>query len=157
METGLQLANRFREVMLNGKWIAYNNWKEQLSDVHWQLATEKLLSFNTLAELTFHINYYVAGINEFFETETLTISDKYSFDCHAILSEADWLELQSNLFKNCNTFAMYVENTGLKNLESVFANEKYGSYRRNIEAMIEHAYYHLGQVVLIKKELVKHR
>jgi hypothetical protein len=36
-------------------------------------------------------------------------------------------------------------------LDSVFVYEKYGSYRRNIDAIIEHAYYHLGQIVLIKK------
>ncbi|MEG1022142.1 MAG: hypothetical protein RSE50_11550 [Myroides sp.] len=40
-------------------------------------------------------------------------------------------------------------------LDSVFVDEKYGSYRRNIEAMIEHSYYHLGQIVLIKKMLLQ--
>ena len=34
-----------------------------------------------------------------------------------------------------------------------FVDEKYGTYLRNIDGMIEHAYYHLGQVVLIKKLL----
>jgi hypothetical protein len=36
-------------------------------------------------------------------------------------------------------------------LNQVFVDEKYGTYQRNIDAMIEHAYYHLGQIVLIKK------
>lgn len=153
METGLLLANRFREVMLNGKWIANTNWKEQLSDVNWQLATKKLFTFNTLAELTFHINYYIAGINDFFETGVLTISDKYSFDCPPILSEADWDLLKNTLFDNCNKFALKLEIIDLAKLDSVFADKQYGTYRRNIEGVIEHAYYHLGQVVLIKKGL----
>ncbi|CAL2105179.1 hypothetical protein T190115A13A_130054 [Tenacibaculum sp. 190524A02b] len=36
-------------------------------------------------------------------------------------------------------------------LNSSFVNEKYGNYARNIEGVIEHSYYHLGQIVLIKK------
>ena len=31
-----------------------------------------------------------------------------------------------------------------------FVDEQYGTYQLNINAMIEHAYYHLGQIVLIK-------
>jgi len=38
-----------------------------------------------------------------------------------------------------------------KKLNEIFVNEKYGTYLRNIEAVIEHSYYHLGQIVLIKK------
>ena len=35
-------------------------------------------------------------------------------------------------------------------LES-FVDEKYGDYQRNIDVMIEHTYYHLGQILIIKK------
>jgi hypothetical protein len=40
-----------------------------------------------------------------------------------------------------------------KKVLHVFVDEKYGTYLRNIEAMIEHSYYHLGQIVLIRKIL----
>ena len=36
-------------------------------------------------------------------------------------------------------------------LEEPFVDEKYGTYLRNIEAVIEHSYYHLGQISLIRK------
>lgn len=39
-------------------------------------------------------------------------------------------------------------------LKEAFVEEKYGTYQRNLEGMIEHSYYHLGQIVLIK-ELLK--
>jgi len=38
-------------------------------------------------------------------------------------------------------------------INEVFVNEKYGTYLRNIDGMIEHCYYHLGQITLIKKLL----
>ena len=40
-------------------------------------------------------------------------------------------------------------------LNEHFVDEKYGNYQRNIDAMIEHSYYHLGQIVMIKKMLLQ--
>jgi len=34
-----------------------------------------------------------------------------------------------------------------------FTDEKYGTYQRNLIGILEHSYYHLGQIVLIKKLL----
>jgi len=36
-----------------------------------------------------------------------------------------------------------------------FVDEKYGNYFRNIHAMIEHSYYHLGQIVILKKIILE--
>jgi hypothetical protein len=36
-------------------------------------------------------------------------------------------------------------------LDQSFVDEKYGTWLRNIEGVIEHCYYHLGQVSLIRK------
>ena len=40
-------------------------------------------------------------------------------------------------------------------LAQTFVYEKYGSYLRNIEGVIEHSYYHLGQVSLIRKMIMQ--
>jgi len=36
-------------------------------------------------------------------------------------------------------------------LDAVFFDAKYGTYQRNLEGVIEHNYYHLGQISFIKK------
>lgn len=153
MENSAQLANRFREVTLNGKWIAYTNFKEQLTDVTLFDANKKVADLNTIALLTFHINYFVAGVLNVFEGGNLEIKDALSFDMPKLTSEAEWNTLKQELFDNSEKFANYIESFSDKKLNSVFVDEKYGTYRRNIEAMIEHSYYHLGQIVLIKKLL----
>jgi len=51
-------------------------------------------------------------------------------------------------------FADAIEGLEEKRLEQPFIEERYGSYLRNIEGVIEHSYYHLGQIVLIKKLIV---
>ncbi|MEM0942216.1 MAG: hypothetical protein AAGI25_20860 [Bacteroidota bacterium] len=68
--------------------------------------------------------------------------------------EKQWEDLKNKLFSNAEGFAMHVEKMTDEKLNKVFVKEKYGDYRRNIEAMIEHAYYHLGQMTLIKKIIV---
>lgn len=151
MENSKQLANRFKEVLLNGKWIANTNYKEQVSDLTWQEATQKIGSLNTIAALTYHINYYLSGVLNVFKGGSLDIRDKYSFDLSPIESQTDWEKLQNELWSNATEFAHQIELMSLEQLEMDFTNPKYGSYRRNIEGTIEHAYYHLGQVVLIKK------
>ena len=45
MSKSPQLANRFREVIFDGTWIANTNFKMQLSDINWEIATKKSDNF----------------------------------------------------------------------------------------------------------------
>jgi uncharacterized damage-inducible protein DinB len=146
-----QIATQFREVLLDGKWIANTNIREQLSDLTWQEATTKIGSLNTIAILTFHINYYVAGILQVLEGGSLDIRDKYSFDMPPIRSQEDWDRLRNKFYSDAERFATLVEQMQEEKLAQGFVDEKYGNYYRNLTGMVEHSYYHFGQIVLIKK------
>ena len=154
MARNLAIAYRLREVLLNGKWIANTNFKEQILSVNWEQAIQKVENLNTIALLTFHINYYLAGLLNVFAGGKLEIKDKYSFDLPEIKSEKDWNKLVNDFLSNSEMFANQVEHMEESMLDQPFADEKYGSYLRNIEGVIEHSYYHLGQIVLIKKMLL---
>lgn len=151
MSTTSQLAKRFREVLLDGKWIANTNFKEQLSDVTSEQATTKIDSLNTIAMLTFHVDYYIAGLVNVFEGGDLEIKDKFSFDLPPIESQEQWESLLNKLWQDSEKFATLLEQMPDSKLDEVFVDEKYGTYLRNIDGMIEHSYYHLGQITLIKK------
>lgn len=151
MSQAVQLAKRFREVHLDGDWVAATNLRAALTGVDWQQAITKIGTLNTIAALAFHINYYIAGILKVFEGGSLDIHDRYSFDAPPIRSEADWEHLLNKLWNDAEAFATHVQQLSEAQLESAFTNEKYGSYQRNIDAMIEHVYYHLGQIVLLRK------
>ena len=155
MTRNLAIANRLREVLLDGKWIANTNFKEQILSVSWEQAIQKVGNVNTIALLTFHINYYLAGLLNVFAGGKLEIKDKYSFDLPEIKSEKDWNKLVNDFLVNSEIFANQVEHMEESMLDQPFADEKYGSYLRNIEGVIEHSYYHLGQVSLIRKMIVQ--
>ena len=151
MESSKHLAIRFKEVLLNGTWIANTNYQNILSDITWQQATQKIKSLNSIYALTFHINYYLAGILQVFKGGNLEIKDKFSFDCPKLQSQKDWNHLLAELKSNAEEFAQLIEFMTEEQLDAEFVDKKYGSYRRNIEGTIEHCYYHLGQISLIKK------
>ena len=153
MKLTAQMANQFREVHLDGMWVVATNLKAQLSDVTWKQATTKIGPLNTIAALAFHINYYVAGLVKVLEGGPLDIRDKYSFDLPPIESEKDWEKLLNKMWSDAEKFASLLEQMPDHKLEEGFVDEKYGNYYKNIHAIIEHSYYHLGQIVLIKKLL----
>lgn len=154
MDRNLTLANRLREVLLYGKWIANTNFKEQILSVTWEQAIYKVENLNTIALLTFHINYYLKGLLNVFNGGHLEIKDKYSFDLAGIQSKTEWDFLVTDFINNSELFANKVEEMNDSLLDQTFVDEKYGSYLRNIEGIIEHSYYHLGQVSLIRKFLI---
>lgn len=91
MTKNIQLANRIREVLLNGKWIANTNFKDQITSITWEQANQKIYNLNTIALLTYHITYYLKGLNQVFEGGSLDIKDQYSFDMPEIKSALDWV------------------------------------------------------------------
>lgn len=149
-----QIAKHFREVHFGGNWTSVN-LKENLKELTWQQATTKIYSFNTIAILVYHMNYYVSAILKVLQGEPLNAHDKYSFDHPPILSQEDWEKLLNKTWLDAEKFASLVEQLPESRLWETFSDEKYGNYYRNIHGVIEHIHYHLGQIVLIKKLLLQ--
>ncbi len=152
MSTSKQLARHFREVHFGSNMTGVS-LKDALEGVTWQLATQKAEGFNTIALLTFHINYYIHGVIPVFEGGTLDIRDKYSFDMPEITSEADWNKLLDQFWSDAEKLASLIEQLPEDGVNEPFVQEKYGNYFRNILGIIEHTHYHMGQIVIIKKML----
>jgi hypothetical protein len=81
--------------------------------------------------------------------------DKDSFDCPPVLSEDDWNKVVSKCFEDAEKLARLIETLPESKLWENFTDEKHGSYYRNLNGIIEHTYYHSGQIVLIKKILLQ--
>ena len=144
------LATHFRSVHFGGNWTAVN-LKNELSSVTWEQAITKVHSFNTIATLVYHIHYFVHVTLKVLQGGPLDAHDKFSFDHPPIRSEEDWQQLLGKTWSDAETFAQLVEKMPEARFFEDMADPKYGSWYRNIHGIIEHAHYHLGQIVLIKK------
>jgi len=151
MKLTTQTAGQFKEVYLNGVWVVATNLKAELSDVNWEEATTKIGSLNTIAAIAYHVNYYIAGLTKVLTGGPLDIRDKYSFDMPPIESQADWDKLLNQIWNDGERFADLLAEMPDEKLMEGFIDEKYGNYYKNIHATIQHCYYHLGQIVLLKK------
>ncbi len=145
-----QIAKHLREVYFGGNWTA-SDFKENLKDVSWQQATTKVYSFNTIATLVYHTNYYVDAILKVLKEGPLDASDRLSFDHPPIQSKDDWEKMLNKTWEDAETLAQLIEQLPEDILLEDFTNKKYGIYFRNLHGMIEHTHYHLGQIVLIRK------
>jgi len=156
MEIAKTLADSLKEILLDGKWVTGTNIKDEIVDLDWEIATIKIDSLNSIADLTFHIDYYLAGVLSVFKGGELEIKDKYSFDYEQIKSQKVWKQLIDKFCNDSEKFVKAVENMTNADLEKNFVKKEYGNYFRNLTVMSEHCYYHLGQIMLIKK-MIKQR
>ncbi|MBK6379408.1 MAG: DUF1572 domain-containing protein [Chitinophagaceae bacterium] len=150
MNLSVETAKHFRDVHFGGNWTSVS-LKETLADVSWQQAVTKVHSFNTIAVLVYHTNYYVSAVLKVLQGEALNASDTFSFDLPPIQSETDWKNLLNKTWADAERFASLLEQLPESRFGEVFTDEKYGTYYRNMHGIIEHIHYHLGQIVVIKK------
>lgn len=154
MTTPEHIAKHLRELHVGGNTTGAN-LRDAVSDVSWEQATTTIGSFNTIAVLVFHVNYYVSAVLKVVQGGPLDAHDRLSFDAPPINSEKDWQELVAKCLGDAETLASLLEQMPEERLWEGFVKEKYGAYYRNLHGVIEHTYYHLGQISLLKK-LLKH-
>lgn len=145
-----EIAKGVRTLYQGGNYTGVN-FKDTLANIDWQQANKKVHSFNTIAALVFHINYYVATVSDVLRGGKLNASDQLSFDHPPVNSEDDWNHLLDKFWRDGEEFARLVEGFPEEKYSEPFLDGKYGTYYRNIAGVVEHANYHMGQIVLIKK------
>ena len=147
-----QIAKHSREVHIGGNWTD-SNLRDNLAGLDWKQATTQVHNLNTIAALVFHMNYYVGAVLKVLQGGPLDASDKFSFQVPLISSQEDWEKLRDKALTDAETFASLVEQLPESKLWEDFTDHQYGSYYRNLQGIIEHIHYHLGQVAVLKKIL----
>jgi hypothetical protein len=150
MKVTKQIAKSLRAVYFGGNWTV-SNLKDTVKDITWQQATTKVKELNTIVTLVYHMSYYVDVLSRVLEGHPLDAKDEYSFKHPIIQSQKDWETMLTKIFSNVEKLANLLEQTPDSKLWEDFINDKYGNYYRNLQGVIEHVHYHLGQINLIKK------
>ena len=150
MNFSAQIAKHFRDVYFGGNWTSVN-FKDTITGLTWEEANAKVHSFNTIAALVYHMNYYVTAVLKVLQGQVLDAHDKFSFDHPPFHLQQDWEHFLDKVWQEAEEFARLVEQLPESKWMEDFSDKKYGNYYRNIHGIIEHCHYHLGQIVLIKK------
>lgn len=145
-----EIAKQFKAVHFGENWTSVN-LKETLKDVRFEQATISIDSCNTIAALVFHINYFVSAVLKVLQGGPLDAHDKFSYDLPPIQSQEDWEALLNKTWNEAEEFTKMVEQLPASKLPETFCDPKYGTYYTNLQGIIEHTHYHLGQIVILKK------
>jgi len=150
MDIAKQLSKNLRALYFGKNWTAVD-YQSVLADVTWEEASKSIQGCNSILTLVHHTMYYIKVQMPVLDGGQLVALDKESFEHVALESEADWESIKKDMFSIAESYAAKIEKLPGSILDQPFADEKYGSYYRNIQGVIEHSHYHLGQIVLLKK------
>lgn len=148
--TSKQLADDLRAIYFGGNWTGVS-LQQHLQDVPMQLATKQLPDCNSIATLAYHLHYYVRQVSPVLQGEALRGSDADSFITPDFTVGNAWSSFLEAMWVEAQQFAQQIEQLDDNLLGTDMDDPKYGSYYRNLQGIIAHAHYHLGQIVLIKK------
>ena len=109
-----------------------------------------MYSFHSIATLVFHMNYYVSATIKVLRGGPLDAKDELSFDCPPLSSLDDWERLLNKTWSEAEELASLIEQMPDSQLSETFVDEKHGTYYRCLQGPVEHCYYHLGQIAIIK-------
>ena len=150
MQFSKHIAQHIHAVYFGGNWTC-SNVRDVLSDVTREEALATIAGLNTIATLSFHIHYYTSAITQVLQGLPLNAKDEYSFAHPAFDTEEAWRTFVTEIIDAANNLSELTSKLDDELLSTVFAEEKYGTYYRNLSGYIEHTHYHLGQIALIKK------
>jgi DinB superfamily len=145
------LARHIREIHFGNNW-SDSAMQEVIKDVTWQQAVATPIpSVHSIAVLVFHTNFYLNYVHKSIKEGVYKFDHNDSFKAPPIESETDWQALLKKSWEDAEAFAKMVEklpeNLNLYEVVPPFQN----SFYKNIQGIIEHNHYHLGQIVLLKK------
>jgi len=145
-----QIAQDLRKTYHGGNWTGVS-LKDQIADVTWEEALKEVNGFNTIAILVYHINYYIKTNIKVLKGGPLEGKDIYSFTHPPIESANEWKAFMVGIWAEVEEIALLIEAMPEEKLWEDFTDPKYGNYYRNLNGIVEHCHYHIGQITLIKK------
>jgi len=150
MEPRQILSKHIRDLYSGGNWTSVC-MRDVLGRISHGQALARQGSAHSIAELLYHIDYYVAAVLGVLQGGPLEAHDRYSFDLPVPAGEADWRAMVERALQRGLALADAVERMDAGLLERDFAEAKYGTWHRNILGVVEHTHYHLGQIVILTR------
>lgn len=147
MKTATELAERINDMYQGENWSGLN-LKDLLADITYSeaITLTKVSNYN-VASIVAHMIYYFKSVATNIESDNVDINEEKGFKLKNMEGDVDWQELLR---------ALGLSITNLVNtVNDIDASEHIESAQidRNLHVAIEHSYYHLGQILFLKRLL----
>ncbi|MEP6684199.1 MAG: DinB family protein [Parafilimonas sp.] len=132
-----------------------NNWTDvsiisTIKSITWQQAQQKTAaSPNTIASLMHHLYYWNGVIMQRLKGSNPSIPEINGYNVSEFKNENDWQKLKERTHESFIQLASLIKHFPEEKLEETYAEGK-SSYYKNFQGIVEHAHYHLGQIVILK-------
>ena len=144
------IAQHINEVHEGGNWTEVNI-KDTLADVGYKEAiTVTKASYNTIAALLHHLSFYNDVVMQRLSGSDPVIGEINGFDVPAISNEEDWIKLKERNIQSARQLVDAVKAFPEKKIFE-FTATGHATHYKTLHGISEHAHYHLGQIVLLKK------
>ncbi len=143
-------ARQLREVYFGGNWTAVHVFGVT-EDIQFNELHLRYEGNHSLLELIYHQYYFVTSLHMVLNGDPLTTRDKFSFDHPPVNTEQDWKDFLELIRSTVTATAALLEKVSDDELTLPFVRPEYGTLFRNIQGVIEHTHYHLGQITLLKR------
>ena len=129
------------------------NIADTIKDVNWQQAQQHTPgSPNTIASLLHHLCYWNGILMQRIDGTDPEVPEINGYDVNELKDENDWNELKEKTHQSFIQLADRVKKFPEEKLSETYATGK-SSYYKNFQGIVEHAHYHLGQIVILKNLL----
>jgi len=143
------IAQHIREAINGNNWTD-SNMRDVLTDVRWEEAVATPMDTNTIAVLVFHIGFYLNAVLNRLNGTPLQYTQEDTLTPPPVQSEEQWQELIDHCYAAAEALAQAAEKISNEKLEELNPGNQ-SSYYKNLHGVVEHTYYHLGQIILLKK------
>ena len=143
------IAQHIKEVYEGNNWTDVNIIST-IKNISWQQAQQKTTaSPNTIASLLHHLYYWNGIMMQRLKGSNPSVPDINGYNVNPFTSENDWQKLKEKTHESFIQLASMIQHFPEEKLEETYAEGK-SSYYKNFQGIVEHAHYHLGQMVILK-------
>ena len=148
------IASHIREVYEGNSWTDVS-MADTVTDLSFtEAVTVTPASGNTIAALLYHVKFYNDIVRQRLDGLSPYINDANGFDMPELKNDAEWKKLIDDAHQSFLRLANAAENFPEERLDELAPNGD-STYYKNLHGIVEHAHYHLGQMVILKKFLRK--
>ena len=148
------IAGHITAVHEGGNWTEVNI-KDTLANVGYKEAsTVTKASYNTIAALLHHLSFYNGIVMQRLSGANPVISEANGFDMPPVKNEEDWIKLKERNLESAQQLTEAVRHFPEERLNELTATG-HATHYKTLHGIVEHAHYHLGQIVLLKKLIMQ--